>query len=107
MANVNLGAVSGALLTRKGRATPSVLETSLGTRTPRASRIPEAVNKNPLARVSCRLESEENFRLRMYSAQTQRSLQDVISDALSEYLNKMIPDTVPNCTCIGGRNRGG
>ncbi len=105
MANVNLGAASGALLTRKGHATPSVLENAIRTRTPRAPRKPDATEINPYARVSLRLESQENFRLRMYSAQTQRSLQDVISDALSEYLNRVIPDSVPDCTCIGGHNR--
>lgn len=54
------------------------------------------------ARVSVRLDRERHLKLKLTAAHLQRTLQDVITDALDRYLEQLGPEVLrTDCACLG------
>lgn len=53
-------------------------------------------------RVSVRLDRERHLKLKLTAAHLQRTLQDVITDALDRYLEQLGPEVLrTDCACLG------
>lgn len=118
--------LSGAMLARKGAAVPSgyapVRPRDVNTARSAATSANEntgdprpvtgcgvaAASGGPSSadggrsRVSVRLDRERHFKLKLTAAHLERSLQDVITDALDRYLEQLGPEVLGNdCACLG------
>ena len=116
--------LTSALIARKGQAVPSGFgilaasryagvpvtpnyESKDGTRSARRGAAPakESERAADRVRVSLRLNEERHLRLRLTAAHMQTTLQEVMTQALDNYLNNISPEVVrDNCLCLGPRN---
>jgi len=118
-------ALSGALMARKGAAVPAGY-TPVRPQAPQTLRqakqypgnsrsepapiklVTDRVSPPPevrRARVSVRLDRDRHFKLKLTAAHLDRSLQDVLIDALDSYLEQIGPEVLRNdCACLRARN---
>lgn len=78
-----------------GRATDKAPQKRTGSDRPGSNRPGER------ARISIRLDHDRHLRLRIAAAHLDRSLQDIMTDALDRYLDEAAPDVAGgNCECL-------
>lgn len=117
--------LTSALIARKGHAVPSGFGIPAPLRYAGAPVIPNHSPKNgsrsayhgaaPVkeseteaqrARVSLRLNEERHLRLRLTAAHMQTTLQDILTQALDNYLNQISPEVIrDDCLCLGSERR--
>lgn len=110
-------ALSAALLARKGAARPAgfAATTVAAPRSPsaRAPRSHDAICSDASAggtegraRLTLRLDETRHLRLKLTSAHLQRSLQEILTEALDRYLDQVSPEMLSsNCMCLAARVR--
>jgi hypothetical protein len=119
--------LSGAMLARKGTATPTgytplrpqaagpARGANQNGANPRPAPVPAPVTPavgggsppaaSERSRVSVRLDRDRHFKLKLTAAHLESSLQDVIIDALDRYLEQIGPEVLRNdCACLGVKN---
>ncbi len=113
--------LSGALLARKGAASPTGYtpirpqdikpagNANVKTSKPRPTPVlTSAATGGPSetadarSRVSVRLDRDRHFKLKLTAAHLERSLQDVITEALDRYIEQIGPEVLrSDCACLG------
>jgi hypothetical protein len=59
------------------------------------------------ARLTLRLDETRHLRLKLTSAHLQRSLQEILTEALDRYLDQVSPEMLSsNCVCLKARSHG-
>ncbi len=117
--------LTSALIARKGHAVPSNFGMLAPSRYTGEPVIPNHAPKNgsrsagfiaapakeskrqaERARVSLRLNQERHLRLRLTAAHMQTTLQDILTEALDNYLNQISPEVIrDNCLCLRSGSR--
>ncbi len=100
MTNPKPAMLDSSILARKGEAVPAA---SGPYAAPKKAAPRTAVTKiNPDVRtgVKLRLGQDEYLRLKLTAVHTQRTHQDIMRAALTEYLDKLATTIGPDCSCV-------
>ena len=110
--------LTGSLLARKGAAQPSGLTFLAGVpsqgaaaaprpaaaaNTPSAVAAPQRAEKTcgPVAKLTLRLDRDRHLRLKLASVHARRSIQEILTLALDEYLERVVPEAFNGrCACL-------
>ena len=106
--------LTSALLARKGGATPAFpLISSLGEDRPerrvngRAGLPVTTDDRAPVAKLTLRLDRERHLKLKLAAAHLRRSAQEILTNALDQYLDDVIPTCVESgCQCLARLEQG-
>ena len=108
--------LTGSLLARKGAAQPSGLTLLAGVPGPAVTTRPAASANGagarpappptdrvagPVAKLTLRLDRDRHLRLKLAGVHGRRSIQEILTSALDEYLEKVVPEAFNGrCACL-------